>query len=75
MQTGKPDTDTKDTGLPGMQLNTDVIKTTTNIPECMTIHKPQQATLQDEHLQCLKDRIIQDWPESRDQIPQDIRTY
>ena len=38
-------------------------------------HYIQQAMSQDQHLQCLKDYIIQGWLESRDQIPQDIRTY
>ena len=58
-----------DAEIPDMQLNTDAIQTTTNIPECMTIHQLQQETTQDEHLQQLKDHIIQGWPESRDQIP------
>ena len=43
--------------------------------ECMTMHELQQAMSQDQHLQHLKDYIIQGWPKSRDQIPQDIKTY
>ena len=35
------------------------IQTTTNISDCMIIHELQQAMLQDEHLQCLKEHIIQ----------------
>ena len=58
-----------------MLLNVNAIQTITNIPEVITIHKLQQATSQDEHLEHLKDYTIQGWPESRDQIPQDIRTY
>ena len=45
----------KDTEIPSMQLNIDVIQTTTNIPDCMTIHKPQQAMSQDEHWQHLRE--------------------
>ena len=36
-------------------FNIDAMQITTNIPECMTIHK---ATSQGEHLQCLKEHII-----------------
>ena len=58
-----------------MQININTIQTTTNIPECMTIHELQHATSQKEHLQHLKDYVIQGWPESRDQIQQDMRPY
>ena len=58
-----------------MQLNTDALQTPTNIPDCMTMHELQQATLQDEYLQCLKEHIIQGWPENREQMPQDMTTY
>ena len=47
-----------DAEIPGKQLNDDVIQTTTNIPDCMMIQQLQQATLQDEHLQQLKEHII-----------------
>ena len=39
------------------------------------MHELQLATSQDQHLQCLKDYIIQGWTERKEQIPQDIRTY
>ena len=58
-----------------MQLNIDAIQTNNDIPGWMTIHKLQQATPQDEHPQHLKEHIIQGWPENRDQISQDMRTY
>ena len=41
----------------------------------MTIHKLQLTMSQDEHLQHLKDHSIQGGPQSRDQIPHDMRTY
>ena len=56
-------------------IEIDVIQTTTNIPDCMTVQQLQQATSQDHHLQQLKDYIIRGWPENKDQIPQDIQTY
>ena len=66
----------KDKGaeIPGMQFGISAIQTTTNIPECMTIHELQQVTCQDQHMQCLKEYIIQSWPEHKDQV-QDIRPY
>ena len=41
----------------------------------MTWHELQQVMSQDQHLQGLKDYIIQSWLEKRDQIPSDIRTF
>ena len=58
-----------------MQLNIYAIQTTTNIQDCMTIQELQQATSQDEHLQQLKEHIINVWREKKDQIPQDMRIY
>ena len=51
------------------------MQTTTNIPDYMTVHELQQAMSQDEYLQHLEEHIIKDWPENRDQIPQDMRIY
>ena len=65
----------EDAKIPGMQLNINAMQATTNIPDCMTIHELQHVTSQDEHLQQLKEHIIQGWPENRDQIPQDLRMY
>ena len=48
----------KDAEIPGMQLNINAIQTSTNISDCMKIHKLQQTTSQDEHLQSLKEHII-----------------
>ena len=58
-----------------MQLSINAIQTTTNIPECMTMHELQQVTSQDQHMQCSKEYITQGWPEHRDQIQQDIKSY
>ena len=61
--------------IPGMQINSNAIQTTTNISDCMTIHKLQQATSQDKLLQHFQEHIIRGWPEHRDDLPQDMRTY
>ena len=58
-----------------MQLNIDTTQTTTNIPDCMKLHELQCTASEDERLQYLIEDILQGWPENRDQIPQDMRTY
>ena len=56
-----------------MSINT--IQSTTNILECLTMLELQEATSQDQHFQYLMEYVIQGWPESEYQLPQDIRTY
>ena len=51
-----------------MQVNINTIQTTTNIPECISIHELQKATLEDNHLQQLKEQVIRGRPEYRDHI-------
>ena len=46
-----------------------------DVPECMSICQIQQATAQEEHLQWLKSLIITGWPDTKDQLHQDIRPY
>ena len=41
----------------------------------MSVQQIHQATAQDEHLQWQKGYIIAGWPESKDQLHQDIRVY
>ena len=52
-----------------------MIQSTTNVPECITMHELQEAMSQDQHLQHLMEYVIQGWPDSKNQLPQDIRTY
>ena len=65
----------KDKAIHGMDVRVDIIQTSMNVLECMSIQPIQQASAQDEHLQWLKVYIITDWPESKDQVHQDIRAY
>ena len=58
-----------------MKVNVDTIQIVTNIPDCMSIKQQQQAASQDDYLQQLKGYIIIGWPENKDQMPQDMRTY
>ena len=52
-----------------------MIQSTTNAPECMTLPRLQEAMSQNQHLQHLMEYVIQGWPDSKNQLPQDIRTY
>ena len=65
----------KDAEILEMQLSINVIQPTTNMPECMTMHELQQVMSQDQHMQCLKEYIIQGCPDHKEQIQQDIRPY
>ena len=58
-----------------MKINTDVIHTTTDIPEYMLIKDLKQAKLPDEHLQQLKNFIIKGWPITRNDNGQELRPY
>ena len=49
----------KNSEIPGITTNIDAVNKATGIHECMSVHDIQQATLQDEHLQQLKNYIIQ----------------
>ena len=40
----------------------------------MTLQEIQQATIRDAHLQQLRQHI-RGWPESRNEVPQEIRLY
>ena len=53
----------KNAEIPDMQSNIDAIQTMTNIPDCMTTYKLQQAMSQGKYQQCLKEHIIQGWSE------------
>ena len=61
----------KDEEFKGMQISINAIQLTTNVLECMRVNKLKEVTYQDKHLQ----RLIQRWPDKKDQLPQDIRTY
>ena len=61
--------------IAGMQVNVNIVETTTNIPEFMTILELQHETALDNHLQQLKEGIIKGWPENKDNLPQNLRPY
>ena len=58
-----------------MDMRVEVIQSMTGVPDCMSISQIQQVTLQDRHLQWLKNNTIAGWPAIKDQLLQDIRPY
>ena len=57
-----------------MKFSINAVHTSADILICITI-QDIQATPQDNHLQQLKEYIIQGWPASRNEIPQVVRPY
>ena len=52
----------KDKPIKDTDIRIDAIQSVTDIPECVSISQIQQASTQDDHLQCLKGYIIAGWP-------------
>ena len=65
----------RDKPICAMDIKVDTMQSMTHVLECMSISQIQQATVQDEHLQCLKNIIISGWPTTKDQLHIDIRPY
>ena len=65
----------KNDEIPDIKININAIHMRTDIPNCMTVKEIQQATTKDYHLQHLRAHIIKAWPESRNEVPQEIRLY
>ena len=63
----------KDKPIKDMDIRVDAIQSMTDIPECMSIAQIQQASAQDNHLQCLKDFIITGWPSTKDELHADLK--
>ena len=58
-----------------MELLVDIIQTTTDMPECLSMTDLQQALSQDSHIQKLKHFIITGWPNSKDEISKELQSY
>ena len=64
-------TEGKDKPIKGMDIWVDAIQTATDMPECVSMAKIQQAL----SLQQLKGIIITGWPDSRDELQADLKPY
>ena len=58
-----------------MDIRIDAIQSVTDIPECMSISQIQQASTQNDPLQCLKCFIIAGWLRMRDELHSNLRPY
>ena len=68
-------TEGRDQPINGMEIWVDVIQTATDMPECLSMTELQQASSQDGHLQKLKNIIIAGWPDSKDEISDELKLY
>ena len=57
-----------------MDIRIDAIQSVTDILECISILQIQQASVQDKHLQCLKN-IITVWPNTKNELQSNSRSY
>ena len=58
-----------------MELWVDVIQTTTDMPECLSMTELKQASSQDSHIQKLKQFIITGWPNSKEEVSKELKPY
>ena len=65
----------KDQPIKGMELQVDVIQTTTDMPECLSMTDLWQVSSQDSHIQKLKHFIITGWPDSKDEVSKELKPY
>ena len=65
----------KDKPIKDMDIKVDAIWIVTDIQECISISQIQQASTQDDHLQCLKSFIIAGWPSTKDEFHTDLKPY
>ena len=65
----------KDKPSKDMDIRIDAIQSLTDIQECVSISQIQQASVWDEHLQCLKSFIIAGWLSTKDKLHSDLRPY
>ena len=65
----------KDQLIKGMELWVDVIQTTTDMLECLSTTDLQQASSEDSYIQKLKHFIITGWPDSKDEVSEELKPY
>ena len=65
----------KDKPIKDVDIRRDAIQSATDILECMSVSQIQQASAQDDHLQCLKSFIITAWSNTKDELQADLKPY
>ena len=71
----KPQKKNKDDKMLGVKVEINAIDTATDITKCRSIQEICKASVKDDHLQQLREHIIRSWSESRNEVPQEIRSY
>ena len=67
--------ESKDKPIKDMDIRIDAIQNATDIPECVSILQIQQASAQDNHLQCLKSFIIAGWTSTKHEMHRNLKLY
>ena len=65
----------KDKPIEDMDARADAIQSVTDMLECKSMAEIQQASTQDDHLQCLKSFIIAGWPNTKYEMHADLKPY
>ena len=65
----------KDQLIKGMEVWVDIIQTTIDMQECLSMTDLQQALSRDSHIQKLKHFIITGWPNSKDEVSEELKLY
>ena len=65
----------KDKPTEDMDVRVDAIQSMTDMLECISMAEIQQASTQDDHLQCLNSFIIAGWPYTKDELHADLKPY
>ena len=65
----------KDKPIKDMEVWMDAIQSATDVPECISVAEIQQASVQDDHLQKLKNLIIAGWPDTKDELHVNLKPY
>ena len=65
----------KDKPIKDMDIQVDVIQSSVDMPDCISLEEIQHASLQDVQFQQLKTFIIAGWPHTKDELHTNIRPY
>ena len=65
----------KDNPINYIDIRINTIQRATDILKCMPMSQIQQASAQDEHLQCLKSFITTGWPNTKEELHTDLKPY
>ena len=63
----------KEKPIKDMDIRVDAIQSMTDMPECISMAEIQQASTQDNHLQCIKRFIIAGCPDTKDELHADLK--